>query len=245
MNSKLVITIVQIIFIFLFGCSNKTEQNEINSTSQSVGFVSDTITQNNYNKLFNLLIENQFRSKYEIDTIIGYIKSGCFWNDSNKYAIIINFENSKQEADFHILKFNSNSWEEIFFQSEVGFIRTHQIIPKFDDYNFDGIVDIAFKYVTSNGGGITSYFLWLKTPSSFEFIKKFSNVTSPEILKDKKIIKSFWACCAFGEIAEKKYVWKGNNLILIDSCYTVNYPNNKYKEHYKLHDGDLKLVQKN
>lgn len=239
---RMIKTLIYLIcFIYIpLSCLDNNSYNR-NKKKNSKGDKTNHVTKGkNYKKLIELLNRNQSLEEFEIDTVYGFVKSGDFWNNNNKYAVIVSFD---EDVVFHILQFNGNSWNQIYSQHNANFNRLYPIISKFDDYNFDGINDLAFHVSTSNGAAIEFYSLWLKIDDSFKYVNSFSEVGTPRIIKEEKSIKSLWACCNFSEIRINKYKWFNNELFINDSCSIENYPNGKKMQQFKLKNSKMELVK--
>jgi len=192
-----------------------------------------------FKKSADLLIENQMFDQFEADLIFGFIKIGNFWRDKNKYAIIIN---KNEGAGFHVFRLTQNRWKEVYYHEDIDLANASYFESKFADYNFDGLIDLAFCISRSNGEGIETVLLWLKLPNGFKFINKFPNVGSPKIDTRKKLIRSLSACCAFSEISVQTFKWVDHDLTIIDSTYISDYTSGfKETEYYQLEHGKLIL----
>jgi len=201
------------------------------------------ITKNkNYSKLLNLLVKTQNKDSIEIFLNFGNIKTGYFFNNTEKYALIINYSINNSYCDFHILKFKNGEWTEKYLKEDVISWYSFSGSSKFIDYNFDGEKDIDVHYMTSNGAAIESHALFLKKDDSFKCIENFPSIGTPIIDFKNKKIKTLWACCVFSMIEIKNYVWKNDSLILSDSMYIENYPYNSYSEYYEVKNNKKELV---
>lgn len=209
------------ITLLLFCCNSKKDTTEFVSSEAIFETNHLDIGPRNvsYSRLLKVLEQIQSQSEFELDTTIGYIKTGDFWNDGNKYAVIFDFEN---RGNFYIRQFNNNKWVEIYSHDSLDLWRAFPIIPEFQDYNFDGITDIAFHVCSSNGLGIKSYRLWLKTPDTFHYVSNFGSIGTPKIYRNEEKIRSYSGCCCYQELEIKEYKWDNYNLVLTDCTDIIN-----------------------
>lgn len=168
----------------------------------------------------NKLIKNKLIGNFEEDSENGYIKIGNFLNVNRKNAIVISFDTI---TSLKVYELRKNQWLKIFQQNNVDIARIFAIQTFVEDYNFDGIKDIAIKNQVSNGTAIMTFHLWLSEGNTFKYIPEFKEIGNPTIIEKLKIIKGFKACCAFTEISISDYHWSKTKLNKVSELNIGNY----------------------
>jgi hypothetical protein len=160
-------------------------------------------------------------TNFEEDSEYGYIKIGNFLNLNVQSAIVISFDSIKS---LKVYELQNDTWQKVYQTRHVNLKRIYPLQTFVADYNFDGIKDIGIKNEVSNSSTNMTFHLWLSAGNSYKYIPEFEFIGSPMIIKEKKIVRGFKACCMFNEITICDYYWQKNTLIKIRELDIRNYP---------------------
>lgn len=114
-----------------------------------------------------------------------------------------------------------------------------------EDMNFDGNADFRLMKFLPAGPNIPFLF-WIYNPTNerFEVNKNYGEITSPEFNYEKKQISSSWrdGCCRHGRDIYK--LEKENPELTERFVMGHNSDDKEYYEHWKVENGELKLIEK-
>ncbi len=169
----------------------------------------------------SLLQKEKYSLNFESDTERGFIKIGNFLNEDKHNAIVVNFDST---TSFNLFELVNDEWNLIFNQNDVEMSRAYSIMPFIEDYNFDGIKDIALRNEVSNGTSIMTFHLWLNVKDTYIEVPEFRSIGNPTVIIKKNRIQGYSACCVFSEMRLTNYEWQDNKLRKMEQLKISNYP---------------------